>query len=196
MKYGLEKEYFVTNDKDELVLCPKDIPHDGCGFLAEARGEPHEDIVDAVFSLKASEHKLKMQMKEVGLILVDKPVMVIPKQLKLKAQREYAKGLTKHQNLYKFQSHRQKVSEHTAGVHISFTQPKRVYHDSKVVETVNELWDFVQLFKELDVRFKNDIKLAKRNPGFYEIKNDCRIEYRSLPNSINLFNLINAIKEI
>lgn len=46
------------------------------------------------------------------------------------------------------------------------------------------LFDFYPIVKKLDDEFKNEIKAANRQAGFYAIKDGCRLEYRSLPNSV------------
>jgi hypothetical protein len=45
------------------------------------------------------------------------------------------------------------------------------------------------------MKFAKEIAGARRRPGFYEIKSDGRIEYRSLPNTINKHKLISVLKE-
>lgn len=46
--------------------------------------------------------------------------------------------------------------------------------------------DHAMLVGRLDSAFKAEIRAARRNPGFYERKGDGRIEYRSLPNNVDL----------
>ena len=56
------------------------------------------------------------------------------------------------------------------------------------------MFDFVQIIRKLDEAFKGEIKAAKRLPGFYEIKPDRRVEYRSLPNDVDLGKIIKTLK--
>lgn len=61
---------------------------------------------------------------------------------------------------------------------------------------INECFDYITIFKKLDEAFAEEIKEAKRLPGFYEIKSDGRIEYRSLPSNVSLFKVIDVINSI
>lgn len=193
MLMGLEKEMFLKNKDGEIVLVPTDIPADGCGYLAEARGLPFNNIEEAVYSLKAAEHKIVSQAKKLDLTIDDSPVLKVSKELRLKARRLYEKGVLKYENLYNFKDHRHSSNEAPSGVHISFTNPTHIYSDGKQFGSVNKLFDFVQLFKYLDKAFASEIKASKRNPGFYEIKSDGRVEYRSLPSNVDLDKVITVI---
>ena len=79
MLIGLEKEMFLKNTLGDIVLVPKEIPMDGCGYLAEARGLPFNNIEEAVYSLKASEHKIKAMASSMGLTVDDSPVAKVSK---------------------------------------------------------------------------------------------------------------------
>ena len=105
--------------------------------------------------------------------------------------------MVRYQNIYSFKDHRHSSSECPAGVHISFTKPAHIHRgDKEPLVTVNTLFDFVQVFKALDVAFKDEIIGAKRNPGFYEIKTDGRIEYRSLPSNVDMDKIIKVVNAI
>lgn len=47
-------------------------------------------------------------------------------------------------------------------------------------------FDFFQIIKRLDEEFATEIKESNRQPGFYCLKDQLRVEYRSLPNSVAL----------
>lgn len=199
MLFGLEKEFFVKSG-DKFVLAGYKLPYDSAGILAEARGEPKENIIDAVYSLKAEIYKLARTAKQKELILIDSPLEKISKRLRLRAQRQYAKGLIEYQNIYGHCFHRNKKNEYTAGLHISITFPIQRYcwiktrkRDHRGELTVNNIWDYVQFVRYMDKHFEDEIKNSKRNPGFYEIKGDGRIEYRSLPSNINLNKVIEVV---
>ena len=195
MLIGLEKEMFVKNAEGKVILVPKDIPKDDCGYLAEARGLPFNNIAEAVYSLKASEHKIIHAATTAKLHIDDSPILKVSKDVRLEARRLYSKGIIAYRNLYNYKDHKHSSNECPAGVHISFTNPVNALADGKVIRTVNALFDFVSIFKALDSAFKSEIKAAKRNPGFYEIKSDNRIEYRSLPSNVNLSKVINVVNE-
>ena len=194
MLIGFEKEFFVTKEK-EVVVVPNRIPHDDCGWLAEARSKPSGDVVEGVFSLKADEFRLRMLAIEEGLQLVATPFMKVPKEVRLAARREFSKGLTEYQNLYGHTSHGLPLAMADAGIHVSFTFSRTKYYGKKNRKfEYNPVWDYPRLFGLLDRRFAMEIKLAKRRPGFYEIKPDGRIEYRSLPNTLHFTQLVAGIQ--
>lgn len=192
IKIGLEKEFFIKNGGN-YVIAPTGLPFDSCGLLAESRGLPFSCPVEAVFSLKADIQRLTDKATKMGLQLVDEPIAKIPRETVIAASRKFVKGLVKHQNLYEYKSHRNNRSELTAAVHISFTDESSFNHDKGVFK-YNKMFDWVQLFKYLDKEFSLEIKEAKRNPGFYELKDDGRIEYRSLPANVNLDKVITVLK--
>lgn len=194
MKYGLEKEFFVLENDLPVMVNLKIFGdnYDNSGVLVECRSKPYNNILETVFSLEADIYKTTGWARHNDLILSDNPVMEIPKKVKLLVQRNFTKEVVSFQNLYGYETHRNNSKEHTAGIHISFTQEKSIHIGDKSV-TYNSMFDYVQLFRYLDVQFKEEIKSAKRNPGFYELKADGRIEYRSLPSNVSLYKLISVI---
>ncbi len=192
-KIGLEKEAFLLKDGQPQII-PNGMPKDGCGLLVEARSEAFFDPTQAVFSLMASYHDIEVMAKEKGMTLDESPIKVIPRDLTREAARTNAKGLIEFQNLYGFKDHKHARNEYTAGIHISFTNPGSYTDRENRTITMNKIFDFVQLFKKIDKAFDKEIKDAKRNPGFYELKRDGRIEYRSLPANVDLKKVIEVLK--
>jgi hypothetical protein len=189
MKYGLEQEFFLLDEAGIPVVVPAGcaIPCDDCGLLAEARGLPADNIVDAVYSLKAAIRKVEFAVAAFNkkmnqnYTLSTTPVMKIPKTIRVKAARTYAKGLIHYDNLYGHLTHRNAGDEMTAGIHISFTSPRTITSKDEREVCVNTMFDWVKIFTKLDREFKDEIRATKRVAGMYELKNDGRIEYRSLP---------------
>jgi hypothetical protein len=199
MKYGLEKEFFLCTTPGNEIVIPQIIlptlPIDGCGYLIEARGLPYDNIYEAVYSLNAEIHRIEDLLPS-NVMLLDSPVEKLSKEFLFKISRKYVKGLTKYQNIYGYSNHRIKNNERTAGVHISFTDTKSYYGKDNQKFTYNQNFDWLSIFKALDSYFSDEIKDAKRNKGFYELKEDGRIEYRSLPADIDLNKVIRAINLI
>jgi len=198
MKIGFEQEFFVMNSKTrELVIpVPKVFPFpDESGVLIEARGEPSLDVIEAIFSLKADMERLDMICSKNGYIMWDKPLMVVSRKERVSLSREFSKGISKFENLYGFTAHRNKLMEWTAGIHISFTKPTMISVGDEV-RHYNSMWDFPTLFRKLDDVFADEIKETKRNPGFYELKQDGRVEYRSLPNNVSHMKIITVLTEL
>lgn len=194
LKIGLEKEFFIQKDGD-YVIAPDGLPFDESGLLAEARGKAFSCPVEAVFSLNADIYRLQSKAKELAVNLLDNPIAVIPRQLRVKASRRFAKGLTKYQNLYGYEYHRNNRNENTAGIHISFTQPQTITEGKETFKYF-AMFDWLQIFRKLDSNFKDEIKGSKRQPGFYELKSDGRIEYRSLPSNTDLNKIIEVLQKI
>lgn len=202
MNIGLEKEFFLVNQDNlpQLVVGSGAPPIDDCGWLVEARGGPEVSIIVAVYNLKADIHRIQFHYKDffskTGTRLIDTPVMKIPRDMRQQAARKFTKGLVSHSNLYGHEAHRVSMLEATAGVHISFTNPGTVYHKDGSSVSYNQNFDWAKLFRKLDAAFKDEIEAAKRRPGFYEIKGDGRVEYRSLPSDVDLDKVISVISQL
>jgi len=195
-KFGLEKEYFIANVvTEELMVVPTNLPYDESGILVEFRSDAFADIYEAVYNLEAHTHKVLREQLPSNLYVLDNPVMKVSRDLRLKASRVYAKGLTSYQNIYGHTRHRNSLSEHTAGVHISVTYTKHVYCDKETVSYYG-MWDWVQFIRLMDEAFADEIKESKRRPGFYEIKSDGRFEYRSLPSNVSMEKIIEVISKV
>ncbi len=75
----------------------------------------------------------------------------------------------------------------SAGLHVSVTNPRTIsYHDKKGEHSVTyyQNFDYAKIFNNISTEFAQEIKDSNRVEGFYEIKNDGRVEYRSLPASL------------
>ncbi len=206
IKVGFEKEYFLVEDgrsNPEPIIIPRasGLPYDCCGWLLEARGNPHNDVTEAVFSLLADESRLKDKLahynkkndKNYGISIAH--TMTVPKRTRIRVRREYEKGLIQYQNLYGHEHHEYEGEQSGAGVHVSFTNPREIKleHSSTIV---NQNFDWARLFSGLDAAFKDEIKASHRLPGFYELKSDGRIEYRSLPADIDLRKVKEVLEEL
>ena len=194
MRYGLEQEFFVYDDQQNLVgPLLHDFTPDECGFLAEARGRPQNSICEAVFSLKADVFRLQQMATKHKMVLDSSPCTIVPHSILLACRRKFVKGTLDYQNLYGYQEHR-KTNKKTAGIHISFTEEQAIFDGNhKLITTINRMFDWVQIFRKLDKAFAVEIKAASRYPGFYEIKSDGRIEYRSLPTNCDLMKIIEVL---
>lgn len=206
MKYGLEHEFFVQDSSGSFIcLTPeRGIPADDCLLLAESRGEPAGNIVDAVHNLMASNYRLDKLVTEKGFSLVQVNCATIPRITHREALRGIrAKGPSLFKNLY---GHLEDVKEDrnvvNAAIHVSFTNERVLTYMEHTQgastgrqreQKFNTLWDYVQMFRHLDEAFKEEISGANRLPGFYEIKEDGRIEYRSLPATTSLEKIIEVI---
>jgi hypothetical protein len=204
IKYGLEKELFLLDKDNKPIIIRSDmgLPYDECGFLLEARGAPHKDIYEAVYSLKAEEKRIQDKVYKLNSSyqVLDMSIFKISRDFKREVKRIHTKGLLTFQNIYGFKDNRHSRDEATAAVHISFTNFEVFTYrdkDNQYKEFLyNSNFDYIKYFTILDKAFKDEIKKAKRNPGFYELKANGRIEYRSLPSDVDLMKVIEVINNI
>lgn len=192
LTFGFEKEYFVKNRK-EYVICPKEIPMDECGFLAEARGDTHTDVVKAAYLLLAEEYKLAALAQKHGVVLKDISTAELPLQLQRDALRQFGKPTysVSRGNIYGIDY---PVDDKVirAGLHIHFSNDKTFDHKDGVFKYKGVL-NIPKLIQLLDKEFEKEIKDSNRLPGFYEMK-PYGFEYRSLPNSVNVLDVADVIK--
>lgn len=194
LKIGLEKEAFLLKDGVPVVV-PNELPKDDCGLLVEARGQAFTDPTQAIFSLKGAFHDIETKAAKLGFTVDESPIKEIDRDIVRKASRTHTKGLIQFRNLYGFKDHKHTTKEFPSGIHISFTKERHYSTKDGYQGIINEMFDFPSLFRYLDKTFKEEIKAAKRNPGFYEIKPDGRIEYRSLPSNIDLNKVLDTLKK-
>lgn len=197
MKFGFELETFCLAH-GKPVLVPSGLPYDECGWLVEVRSEPHCDIDKAVALLRVETARVQKAAFEKGVKLLFQPLFDIPRPLKVEAARNHGKGLLKFQNIYGHSSHSTRLA--TASLHVSVTNERTYsYKGSGNLQQTFRYPGFVdhaKLIVGLDAAFKEEIRLAKRRPGFYEVKHDGRIEYRSLPNNVDLDKLTRVLQEL
>jgi hypothetical protein len=207
MKFGFELEAFVFDKEGQPCLVPAGLPYDECGWLVEVRSEPHDDPSKAIHLLQAETEKTIKQAEEKGYRLLFEPLFKIPRDLKVSAARRYGKGILQYRNVYGHETHKNKTEFATASLHISVTKEKffTYYEHAGCKEcghkTLKEFKyqasvDHAKLIGHFDKVFKDEIKAAQRNPGFYEIKGDGRIEYRSLPNNVDLKKVAQELEKI
>lgn len=209
MNIGLEKEFFLVDHDSKVQVLTGDLailPHDNCGWLVEARGEAFDTITKAVYSLEADCYEIRRLLKKKINVahelfsLVDTPIMPLIRATTVEASRHFAKGISRHGNFYGYTHHRNNQSEATAGLHISFTSGRTQLSGCKCGQSYNVSYngnfDWPAIFVGLDKEFAEEIREAKRRPGFYEIKHDGRVEYRSLPSNIDTYKLIEVVKEL
>ena len=204
LKWGLEKEFFLLDqeNKPQVINHEWSLPFDECGWLVESRSNPFHNIIDAVFSLKAEIYKIEQTLAKVNeslkttvLRLDDTPVYKVDRKARVTAARSYGKPPIKYQNFYGHDHHKNAITEATAGVHISVTNPNTISQKDGSIYTYCSNFDWPQIFLTLDREFKEEIKAAKRQPGFYEMKQDGRVEYRSLPSNVDLDKVIKVLSK-
>ena len=200
MKIGFEREMFVINEEGK----PQDtvrlkLPSDNCGYLCESRGEPHTDIFLAIASMLSIEETIISKINSLNLHPLLTNRMKFDRKTELRYIKRYAKGTDNERNLYGFIKGR-KYGNKTAGLHIHFGQTENVwlldrYGHMNLVDLITKHMDIPTIIRKLDIEFKEEIKLSKRQKGLYEIKQH-GFEYRSLPCNINMIDVGNRLYKI
>lgn len=216
MKYGIEFEFFVSKDSVIIPAYKATSNLDGNPFLGEIKTEPFDNIIDAVFDLekriyleskKLADKGCKMeivsqhQFTNDDIINYRKDKQALNRK-ELEVLEEFS--IYPNGNLGKLL----KRGEVKASLQINFSKHKSVSYveyekvtvedKSKYISTTKSkqyscLFNYISVIEKLDIIFKDDIDKTKRTKGVYTIKDGVfgdRIEYRSLPNTIDLKKLI------
>lgn len=199
LKLGLEVEFFATKAGKLVDAAEIGVPCDEYPLLVEARGEAFTCPFKAVASVRAEIERIVHLLKKQEC----KPSFVNWQERTphVKALHEaiLRRGLRKSiawQNAHGAEVSKKNETHIAAGMHISFTNPlsfsyssvqKHVFdgreypYNKAETHTYNQLFDFSKVFRQLESSFGADVDAAERVRGFYELKCDGRIEYRSLP---------------
>lgn len=194
MKYGFEFEFFATHKGKLASARQHGLPHDGCPIIVEARGQPHHDIYQAVGSVIAETERILARMRRARLTPIFADWVKITPEVKALLREEARRGVYKKElrwrNLGGDVEPSEKNETHlSAGLHITVTRPvslmladphSEIPDAGRCVEQY-QVFDYPHFFRCLEQEFIEDIMASERIPGFYEVKDDGRVEYRSLP---------------
>lgn len=193
--YGLEAEFFVKRKgSDEFVSIPSSasLPHDACGYLAEARGQPHSDPRVARHLLNAAVESLSLGAAKAGLVLVKAATAPVSPEMRRVALRSFGKQPSQsyfaHGGAYR-------SSRPRAGLHIHFGNEQIFTYDNGRRFTYQGPINMPRIIWFLDQAFKDEIKAAGRVPGEYEMKPH-GFEYRSLPATVDLDKVVAVLEEL
>lgn len=198
-KFGFELEFFFTrtdnldDPNDRFVLLQNNLqPYaDSCGYLLEARGEAHYDPNKARWLLHASILELQNIAKNHGLSLLNEASIKLPNRYRRLVMKRFGKGISKSSFMYG----REYVSSAPrAGLHIHFSNQVTIDGRNGPV-TISQQMDIPRIIATMDGMFHSEIKKARRIPGEYEMKAH-GFEYRSLPATVRLENVVSALEEI
>lgn len=191
-KFGFELEGFYT-DKGEIQLPPKHYSTDGFPGLCEIRTVGGGSLEDAYFSVLNSYRKTPFDLSFSSGVFS-------PQQRRQIRQRENVKDGVDIQNIYgkeprlignkTLASLQVNISYQTRNSFQKVSDKGIIHHEP---ETYG-LFDFVPIIRALDEEFEKEIKKANRQAGFYSIKDGCRVEYRSLPNTVFETELVGITK--
>lgn len=184
-QFGFELEGFYHED-GVITIPPLGYPADNFPGLVEVRTEGGADLDNAFFALIQ------------GMCKYPDVHFHIPShtfkgwELTELRSRHFDKGGIKISNIYGYAM--RNIGNKTLA---SFQVNISLKEKNTIVESAGEhprkthtywttkLLDIPTIVRGLDAEFADEIKAAKRQPGFYSIKdNGMRLEYRSLPNTV------------
>jgi len=188
MKIGLEVEFFLTKDGNIINVGKAGLPSDEYPLLAEARGNAFDCIFQAVGSVRGEIERIVSLASKIGATPLFSD-WIKKDGLTEKLDEEILRqGFSKHigwRNLYGKNPSSKNKRFIPAGLHVSFTQSKSFAYitsqNQNQVFQYNSLFDYPHVFNNITKEFLPEIKASGRVEGFYEVKDDGRVEYRSLP---------------
>lgn len=184
-KFGFEKEFFLYT-KTELTICPSTLDMDACGYLAEARSEPHKDPILAIALLEGACQILQNKAKGLKLKLSSKiPTLELPRKVLKEALKLYGKGPSRSSKNMWGLEYLDTDNLVRAGLHIHFSDQEIAELKNGVFLTYQRQLDIPSIIVQLDKAFKEEIRNSKRLPGAYELKIH-GFEYRSLPANVDM----------
>jgi hypothetical protein len=192
-KIGLEVEFFAISKGKIVDASTSGLPHDEFPLLVEARGEPAQCPFKAVGSVRAEIARIRSLMKVSKLSPLMQNWVDKDDHYKVLAEAVQRRGIHKQiswENIHGSGLSKKNETHLAAGMHVSFTKSSSFrYVDSDKREqahSYNQLFDFSKLFRGIENEFGKEIDASERVRGFYELKPDGRIEYRSLPTTLIL----------
>lgn len=210
--YGIELEFFITNKDGEIIPAYKATQNlDGNPIIGELKTKVHNNINDCVFELKKLIYEETNKLKNLNYFINfsdsfevnDNFLKNIRKDSQYTNRKEldtletysvYGNNTGKilRKNLFKT-SLQLNISSNNNFCYTNFIKEKDYYIKNENIKNYSEIFNYIDIIKHLDILFYNDIKNSKRVKGVYSIKKGelgNRIEYRSLPNSINIDSLL------
>lgn len=180
--YGFELEGFFQVE-GEVSLPPKNYPTDGFPGLVELRTQGGLALHRAYSEII----RLNIDTPDVTFSLHEH--VFLRNQRGELRRRHTEKTAWDIQNLYG--RHPRMLGNKTiASLQLNISKQLRSSYtdvDGKFHPETYGMLDIPRIVRSLDKEFAIEIKAASRQPGEYAVKNDVRLEYRSLPNSVFSF---------
>lgn len=181
-QFGFELEGFFEIDGG-VEIPPKDYPTDGFPGLVEFRSSGRKSINDAFAELVC------LNLRHPGINFKLHEHVFTPKQRAELRRRHEQKTAWDIQNIYG-RYPRPLGNRTIASLQINISNLLRASYtdkDGKFYSDNFGLFDIPKIIRALDEEFAEEIKEARRQPGEYAIKENLRLEYRSLPNFVFSF---------
>ena len=219
MKYGIEFEYFISKNNKIVPAYLGTNNLDGNPFLGEIKTKPFDNILDCVFELEKLVYLEKTILESKGYKMeiipvnqfsnedlinfrknkkaVDKKELEVLEEFSIYPDGKLGKllkgGEVKASLQINFSEHRSISYPKFSKISI---EDKYKYESSIETKDYSCLFNYISIIQKLDKFYKEDISKTNRTKGVYAIKSGefgDRIEYRSLPNTINFRQLINLL---
>lgn len=212
--YAIELEYFVVNSRNEYIPAHKVTYNlDGNPILGEIRTGIFTDPTDLIFDLKKRIYLEEERLKAKGckMALTQQVSFSNQQIIELRADHDYInrKNLRQLRELSIYGGKVGKilprgVFKASLQINVSDNEDitwrlrEKTGKEHTFARNVSNIFDYISLLRKFDTAFAADIKRTKRVKGVYAIKPGTlgnRIEYRSLPNDINLEVLLDILKK-
>lgn len=187
--YGFELEGFAIDMKTgDISLPPADWPTDGFPGLLELRSSGGKRAENAYYEL-LKEYMWLSRKTHLPTFRICEHKFNGKEIAQLRRTAVFHKEMIDIRNVYGKEP-RSLNGRTLAAFQINVSHLASQTHDTvvdgKIVSGKKHygIFDITGVVKRLDEVFKHEIKEAKRQPGMYAIKDDCRLEYRSLPNFV------------
>lgn len=218
MKYGIELEFFVGQaTTGDPVIAPAfkyTDNTDGNPVVGELRTGVHNSIIDCVFELRKLLFIEEEKLKKAGMELLLTPTIKVNGDF-LKALRRDKTYVNRkvldvldEYSIYPGGEVGKEIprEQYKAALQINFSENDTfsypTYNDrGKWEKTENKLiskpFNFIPIIAKGDEAFRADIERTERVKGVFTIKpgtHGDRIEYRSLPNDVNLLKVMETYR--
>lgn len=205
MKYGIELEFFVTKNNNIVPAYKATYNLDGNPVVGELRTGIFDSIEECIFDLKRLIYQEESSLHKKGFGLLLKSEVTVNDNFirNLRRDRRFVdyknKEYTEELSIYgEAETSILNTNKFKASLQINFSRSTQLHKTTSGRRIYGGLmFDYVDIIRKLDVNFKEEIKTTKRVKGIYAIKSgeiSNRIEYRSLPNNVDLFKIIELLK--
>ena len=221
MNYGIEFEFFVLNKEQKMIPAYKATRKlDGNPIIGELRTSVHDNIVDCVFELKKLIFLEQDNLDAQGFIMssmseakvddkflkeirsdeyyINRKQLEVLKELSIYNNGKTGKILPRgcYKSSLQINFSKNPSFSYTKYEKITIEDKSRI-DTKRMDEHYSALFDYIAPIIALDKAFATEITDSKRIKGVYAIKNGDkgdRIEYRSLPSTVELNKIISVLK--
>jgi len=208
---GIELEFFVKEISTGKIVPAYTVTRslDGDPFIGEIKTGIHNNAYKLFYELKRLVHEENDNLNELGyeVSILPEYKMSNSQYLDLRKDRNYInnKELDLLEVFSIYNRKAQKVLPRLlrkTSLQLNISENSKIYYTDNNEEKFryySELFDYIPIIKSLDDNFSEEISDTNRIKGVCSFKEGDygkRLEYRSLPSSIDLNKLLNILKEI